>query len=209
MTAVYSGDTNFTKSTSSAITIIANFPGFTLIPPTATPALIVAKGQTALTTFTVTPTFGYAGTVTFSCSNLPATIGCMFNPSTITGDGMNTARLIALSVTTKEAGLTARNVPPANHRDLSPIAFAGMMFLAGLAAMRKRRVVSRSGWLMAALMSVGLMLGLAGCGTVRTSAGTPSGTYTVNVVLTGTAPVGDDSGYCAAVCGECDSAVVR
>jgi subtilase family serine protease len=71
---------------------------FSLSAATFTPSS-VAAGTSATTTVTVTPNNGFTGTVTFSCSGLPAGATCTFNPPTVT----------SASYTTQLTVLTAPN----------------------------------------------------------------------------------------------------
>ena len=193
LSAVYSSDANYTGSTSAALSIFSGPVGFLLSGvPTA---LTISQGQTALASFTVSPLFAYAGTITFSCGGLPATLGCVFSPSSIVSAGTNTPSLEAISVTTIQPGVLAQATPTRDSR-LSPIAFAGipgLMLLAG-AMMRRKRL----GWaaearvLLLAALLVAMGMGASGCG-VRSTLGTPKGQYTVNVVATGTPATGTTS----------------
>ncbi len=190
LSAVYTGDGNYMGSTSLSIAVVSSFPGFLL---TGQPSTIsVAKGQSGLTSFTITPTFGYAGTVNFSCTGLVATTGCSFSPASISATGTNTASLVTLSISTTQAGLLARAEPPAG-RGVSPIMVAGIpgfLVLLGLAS-RKRLRASGLGRL--TMLLAGLLVasaGLSGCAATRTTAGTPSGSYAITVIATGTPVMG-------------------
>ncbi|MBT9330157.1 beta strand repeat-containing protein [Paracidobacterium acidisoli] len=88
--AVYSGDANFSGSTGSVTQQItaAVTPSFTL---TASPSTLnLAAGQNAQSTITLTPSGGYSGTVTFSCTGVPQDSLCTFSPTTLTANGSNT-----------------------------------------------------------------------------------------------------------------------
>ena len=49
----------------------------------------VVAGQSAKAAFTFTPFGGYVGSVSFSCSGLPAGAACTFQPTTLTANGSN------------------------------------------------------------------------------------------------------------------------
>ena len=190
LTAVYSGDSNYLTSTSLPLSVLSGPVGFLLSGvPTA---ITISQGQTALASFTVSPLFAYAGTITFSCQGLPATLGCVFSPASITSGGSNTPSLEAISVTTVQPGVLAEASPAGNSR-ISSIAFAGipgLMLLAG-AMMRRRRLgwTARARVLLLTALLAALGLGASGCG-VRSTLGTPKGQYTVNVIATGTPAAG-------------------
>lgn len=63
----------------------------------------VAAGSTATATVTVTPNNGFTGTVSFSCSGLPAGANCTFTPGSITG-GSGTTQLTLLTAPNSAAG---------------------------------------------------------------------------------------------------------
>jgi hypothetical protein len=110
ITAVYSGSTNFTASTSGVLAQTMIAPDFAVTtqsaPTTTTPtpvtitSLTVQSGQTSAfqvtiqgnnniitgvsgTTNTYDPTYAYAGTVNMSCSGLPSFMSCTFSPASI------------------------------------------------------------------------------------------------------------------------------
>lgn len=68
ITAVYSGDGNFTTATATAVSLIVNSPAFTITPAKTTYTLIsgAASGNTDAITITSTSTF--AGTLQLHCS---------------------------------------------------------------------------------------------------------------------------------------------
>ena len=143
------------------------------------------------------PLFGYTGTISFSCTGLPASVGCVFSPATIAADGSNTSSLVGLSVTTVQPGVLAEAQPagsPGNSR-LAPLTFAGLpglLLMGGLLAGRRRLgwTGKTSALMLGALLAVVSMgLGLTGCG-IRSTTGTAKGTYTVMVVATGTPATG-------------------
>jgi len=62
---------------------------FTLTASALTPASVL-QGSSATSTVTLTVQNTFTGTVTFSCSNLPAGTTCNFSPATLTGNGTTT-----------------------------------------------------------------------------------------------------------------------
>jgi hypothetical protein len=183
----YAGDATYAPSTSATTTLTVgsigvNTPGFTLTPATST--LTATRGATtSAITYTVTPTGGFSGTVTFTCSNLPSLSTCSFNPTSVTASNA-TAASTALTITT--------TAPSASEREFSrlaegggAVAFASLLML--VLPLRRRR-------LMLPLLSLLLLAGLVsltgcgggGSGTGSSSGGTPTGTYTVTVTASGT-----------------------
>jgi hypothetical protein len=60
----------------------------------------VAAGQAANYALSLTPAEGYSGTVSFSCSSLPANASCTFNPSSLNLAG-NTAAKVTVTIATQ------------------------------------------------------------------------------------------------------------
>ena len=81
LTASYSGDGQFSGTTSAAVTINIASLDFSLgvTPATAT----VIAGQSTQFMLTITPAGGFASNVTFSCSPVTG-ITCTFNPANVT-----------------------------------------------------------------------------------------------------------------------------
>jgi hypothetical protein len=139
ITAVYGGDSSNAGSTSAVLSQVIVAPTFSITTPT-TPATALS-GQSATSTFSVTPTSGTTTVpITFACNNLPdATVGCTFNPAQIAaGAAGGTAVPVTLTITT--AGPNSGTVKP-----------------------QHRRADNRSPWLPLTLPLAGIvMVGLAG-----------------------------------------------
>jgi hypothetical protein len=168
VTAVYSGDVDFSSSTSSGYAVYVSPPTF-LFSNLPTSLSVPAHGSSS-TSFTVTNIAGYTGTVYFSCTGLPANSVCTFTPGavdfTVTG-GTQTVRLTVStgSPATSVAGL---------------LTLPALLGLAGLAVLsrRKRPQIWLGG---VAMVLVGLAaLSLSGCANNGAPA-TPTGSSTVVV----------------------------
>jgi subtilase family serine protease len=85
---------------------------FSLSAATFTPSS-VAAGTSATTTVTVTPNTGFNGTVSFSCSGLPAGATCTFNPTTVTG-GSGTTQLTVLTAPNTATGTASVTIKGAS-----------------------------------------------------------------------------------------------
>jgi len=114
ITAQYSGDANFSGSTSPVTSIdVGGAFGVTANPATIT---IAAPGQSGSTTLTFSAQNGLTGTGTLSpsmCSSLPPYSTCSFNPSTITFTSSTTTVPVTLTITTTGSGSAASS---ARHR---------------------------------------------------------------------------------------------
>jgi hypothetical protein len=183
ITAKYSGDSYYAvSSTSSSLTVVA--PSFTAAATTNQQSTVVA-GQTALYGFNLAST--YAGSITFSCSGLPANSSCSFSPVTITPISCSATNTVALSIFTHGPGAIATSSIASGGRGLWQILCIaiglGSALLFGLG---RRRLLMRHGqlWMVIALLLASS--GLLACGKSSTvSSPTPAGSYTVTVTATG------------------------
>lgn len=188
VTAQYLGDPNFVTSTSAALGVTSGVPTFALTA-SGNSSLTVEPGQTGLMSFTLAPAYGYNGTITFSCTGLPAGASCAFSPASLTANGQNTSSLVTLSITTQQPqSPVSRNNSPGGvfgsgglPRSLALL--PGVLLLCGLGA--RRRKLLRAARLLAAVALLLAGWGITACGGISV-AGTPAGTDTVTVVASGT-----------------------
>lgn len=185
ITAVYSGDSNFNPNTSAAtsVAVTALAPAFTL---SATPGSVsLAVGQQGVATLTVAANATFAGSISFTCSGLPANASCSVNPSQIALTAGSTAEATLVVGTTTTA---------ANHQpSLIPFSgLAGGFSLAGLICCFGRRRLPRGILSLLALAVVGLAaIGTSGCSSGNGVKTATKGTYTVTVTAT---PSGSSAG---------------
>jgi hypothetical protein len=144
----------------------------------------VTAGQPATYALSLTPATGYSGTITLSCSGLPANASCSFTPATLALAGSK-AETFTVTIATG-APQTSERV-----RRIGA-SLAGILLLLPLPWWKRRRVAA------CLVFSVFLFLtaGLSGCGggggsgtTTPTQPGSPSspatvapGTYTIQVI---------------------------
>jgi len=135
ITAQYSGDPNFTGSTSGVETVSVNTPDFTVSVPVADETLTLAAGQTSPSIpITVTPADVYTGTVTFSCGSLPAYITCTFNPTSDSltfAPGATTAQTLTLIVAVAKTTSMLQRSSPAILAMAMPLGLLGLLPLVG------------------------------------------------------------------------------
>ena len=183
LSAKYSGDANFMGSTSSSATVL------TVAPASTSLTLGQAASTTDVLTLGVAP--GYAGTVQFTCSGLPASATCSFAPASLAFSGVGTSGNVTLTIQTgvTTARLEKPQAPWSNQRNQVLAAVFGLpwLLIAGLGSRRRRW----TGLLMITLCVAGA--GLIGCsGGSQGSTGptmtatTPTGTSNVVVTSTGT-----------------------
>jgi len=184
ITATYSGDTYFkTSTTATPATFSTSLPGFSMSAGTNQQAT-VAAGQTALYSFNLAQNV-YTGTITFSCSGLPANASCVFNPSSITASGCSTTSLIALSILTQQGTPVAVTAGIGGRWQVFGV-FTGLT-LALLVGIRRRRVGMHLGHIWMSLAMLLAASSLVACGSGAKTSPTPAGTSTVTVTATGSA----------------------
>jgi hypothetical protein len=183
ITAVYGGSANFQASTSAALnqTVTSQPPDFS-VASNSTSASVVA-GQSVNVSLTITPTNGFASSISFACSGQPVGVSCSFNPQTVTpvGNGTPVTTVLTISTTTSVASLGSRSTP--GH---APSPVHGLWLLSGIAGLvlasthRPRQNKGRRSSLLMAPMLCLLLAALAGCG----GRAQPPGPVTANIVVT-------------------------
>ncbi len=193
VTAVYSGDSAFSSSTSAALALVVTAPSSFTITPAAT-NLSLAAGAGGTDSITVASVDSFAGTVALSCSviggsgaNEPV---CTLVPASVTVAAGGKATVVATVSTTAQPAVHAEN----SHG----MAAGGAMFacLLVLIPFRRRRATRA---LAALLVMFGGLAAISGCGSggsLATAASTNAGTYTVTVTGTGV-PAGSSSAVTA------------
>jgi hypothetical protein len=218
ITAVYGGDTNYTKSTSPAVTLTIQpdaptFSSFFISPTTLTPVTSLSAGtaqvSTALANVMVVPSNTLNGTVTFACSGLPANSVCTVTPTSLLFTpvpGSPTAQTVGVTLWTDVApgvtptAATSQAIRPANlsrHANSALAALLGWPLLLtsfiGVLGFHKRVQKAR---LLAVLVGCGLLAGgsmvISGCSGGGSTGGTGSPSLTptgkVSVTLTVSGP---------------------
>jgi hypothetical protein len=182
LSATYSGDVNFTtSSTVAAAPVVVAASGFSL-NQTGGPSQTVTPGSVVVYSFAIAPSSGsvYPGNVTFSVSGLPTGATATFSPATITaGSG---AQTVTMTVQTA-AGTSSYKAAPTARR-MAPIAMVFLLLpLFGAGRMRRR------GRDMGRLLCLLLLSGLAttalltGCGGNSTTTPTVK-SYALSVTAT-------------------------
>jgi FG-GAP-like repeat len=164
---------------------------------TQTPSGTVTAGSTATYMLNLAGTNGYAGTITFSCSNLPTGAKCTFSPSSIVANGsVPFATTLTVSTTASASAGLLRPARPGSLRRgsksgstilLASLAGFGLfgMFLIGSGKKQSARILSG----MMVLLLFGTLVACSGDsdgGKGTSGSGTPAGSYLVTVTSTGT-----------------------
>jgi hypothetical protein len=160
--AAYSGDNNFTTSTSSTSSVSVASLDFALAVSGST-SVTVTAGSIATYQLAVTPLYAsYPGPVSFTASGLPSGASITFSPSTIAAnDGKKTVTL------TVQTPAFAKLVSPSTGRNLAPLTLA-LLLIPLLGAGRLRRQGRRLSRLASLLLLLGCTLAggvmMTGCG---------------------------------------------
>ena len=201
ITGVYSGDSNYATSTSAtaALTVSPDPQGFTI--SLSNTSVGTAQGSTGTTLVYVTPSNTLNGTLTFSCTNLPANSDCTFGAtptatevagSTLSFSPVPGAATQQSLTVTLWTNINSSNIPPNGalqfpklfHHSAGP-EFATIlgwpMLLCSFTAVmgfRKRLRNSRLLIVLALMALSGGAMVMTGCGNGKVSAGgaTPVGT---------------------------------
>jgi sugar lactone lactonase YvrE len=175
---------------------------------TANPTtLTLHQGQTGTATLTVTPIFGYTGTIQFACSSLPAYSTCSFLPTSAVFDGNTDPISVTLTVNTTGPAASASVTAPVSRSNqtpgsplyawLLPVGLVGVVLLGAGDVRRGRKRPRVLPMLFAFALLTGVMF-LNGCATgAQTTTPppppppppalvTPLGTYSAVVTATAT-----------------------
>jgi hypothetical protein len=212
ITIAYSGDANYTKSASPTTTVMiqpdtAGFSAYFVSPTTLAPVSALsagtAQGSTALATVTVVPTNTLNGAVTFACSGLPANSVCTVTPTSLTFTpvpGVPAAQTVGVTLWTDvgpgviPTSTTSSAIRPSISGQSSAAlatAFGWPLLLGsfvGIFGFRKKMQTTK---LLGAIILCGLLTGssmvMSGCtsGTKGASMLTPTGSYKVNLTVSG------------------------
>ena len=196
ITAVYSGDANYSGATSPALSQIIGPATFTITDPNLPSfSLSITQGNSATTSITIAPAGNFVGTVTLSCANLPANLTCyFFNPTlTFTGTGGAQSSALRIDSYTLNASEKARQISssatPIGPRLALSFALPGVLLLCGVGARSRKLQGHRKLFLLAVLVvSFAGTASISGCGSgdsfLSGKTLASAGTYKINVVAT-------------------------
>jgi hypothetical protein len=149
-------------------------PDFTVKPSTST--LDVTDARAATTTIALASENGFSGSISLSCSGLPANATCSFNPSSVT---LTSAGTVNAALSISETSTTAASHPDSpdargtrfhGHAGAT-LAFMSPFTLLVFLGFRRRRLLVCSSMLVVALL--GLTLTMTGCDSSSRSSATP------------------------------------
>jgi hypothetical protein len=183
LTAAYSATGNFGGSTSAALMLSVTNPVTLTLSPLA---VSIAPGALGTATVTASPAIGFTGAITFACTSPVAYITCSLNPASQTISGTAAVQ----STITLNVAATLSKLEPATPPASKPTAYAfllplGVFALLGFA--RGARGLRKLSLGFALCLSIGTVVGIAGCGgsstptPAPTTPAAPSGTQVVTI----------------------------
>ncbi|WP_188760748.1 Ig-like domain repeat protein [Edaphobacter acidisoli] len=186
VSSVYSGDANYSSSTSSPVEVaIGPAPDFNL---EATPSSWSMQSKQHLTLkLTLASVKNFTGAFSLGCLGLPQNATCTFseNQPMLPAGGTQSVDVTVDTGSPLLGGTQARTEQHTRSDGTVLCLLPGAIVL-GVFGLRKKRMRPMKG-LFIALISLGLFTTLSGCGSI-TSNGTPPGTY--HFLITATGPTG-------------------
>ncbi len=167
----YSGDNNYSSSTSPQVTqLVTHSPDFSVTWPSN---LTVASGQAVSAPLTVTAEYGFSGTVTFSCGNLPPGSVCSFANQSVSvptgAPGNDTPATVVTNMTISTNGVAA-------------VTAGAFLLLLGIAG-KKRKRSTQIGFAVCGFLLTGVLYGCGSNQYIR-DPDTEPGTYSVTLTAT-------------------------
>ncbi len=120
ITANYAGDVNFSASQAQlAGAIVVGIPGFSMTSGAVN--LSVQAGSSGNVTLTLTPAFGYTGTLNFACAGMPGASTCGFQPASVQFDGSGNPVQVTVTMKIASAQLLSRSTKLAKLIPVTPL----------------------------------------------------------------------------------------
>jgi hypothetical protein len=152
----------------------------------STAVSLVSKQNTTVN-LTLTSLNGFSDTLTLGCLGLPFAATCTFttDQSSLAANGTQTVHLVidTGSPLTSGSVATAANRSTEGTSSKATLCFLPCGALLGWLLMKSRKRRPLTGLLLV-LCSLGLAIGLSGCGSLNQS-GTPPGTYSFKITASG------------------------
>ena len=162
LTAAYSGDTNFTPSTSSAVTGSVVSPDFAVAATPATQSVLPTHSVSYAITVTPTnPTFIYP--VTLSASGVPNGVTATFTPSSTIASG-SVASTVQLTLSTTGSARMEHQGPFRSNGPLTALALLFLPFALNRRFRSSCARISSKPRLLASLLALAVVATLSGCG---------------------------------------------
>ena len=188
--AVYSGDNVYSMSTAADYSITQG-TSTTFSITSDPPSLSLKSGDHQQITLTLNSTNNFTDTLSFGCLNLPPEATCTFSSDKSKLDAGGTAAVTVVFDTGNPLGSGAASSATAASRKSQPSSIVGAAIWAPAAFLLSLLLVfARRGRRLHALLPLLLLavtgLTVTGCGNHLNTTTTPPGSYTVQVIATGT-----------------------
>ncbi len=192
VTATYEGNADYSASTSQALSIAIPTDFAVTVAPSS--VIVPQGGEVQIPTVTLNPQGGISGTVSLSCTGLPANSTCTFFPTTLSPGGLNPTLSTTLTIYTNVTPLALQsrldNKKPVGKAPilLGALLIPSMFFVLGGGIGRRRQKWFKALLLIAAVAAFGSVMVITGCTnnlTQQKTGVTPVGTSTVQVIFTG------------------------
>ena len=185
-TASYSGDANFLPATVS----VTPSPTFIISIPAS--AISVPQNAVGELTVNLNSFYGYTGTISFSCTSMPANAVCrglntvnnIYTPTVVAPDVV-TGAVVQIFTNVQQNVASLERMTPAQRKP-NAVTYSAMaaaaFLLIGLPLWRRR-----AARLFLPVLALIVVLGFSGCGSDTASNTiyvTPTGTYSIGVVAT-------------------------
>lgn len=174
-------------------------PGLSVSLSAASGTISTTTG-TAQTTVTVSPSGGFTGSVSLSCSGLPANTACVFSPASLNVGAAAVNSTLTIRNTSQAVAAVGRIGLLGSPDHLSLVGVSSAFLLAGCLTCAGTRVRRRGVYAFAITTGVVFLVSCGGgggggaAGTSSTSTATP-GAYSVNVTATGSGGVSATAVY--------------
>jgi len=180
-----SGTGTCTVLMNTDVNIVANFVGVSpdFAMSVAPNSVTVLRGQTAQYLINISPQGGIAGSLSLSCSGLPAESSCSFQPNNLALGQSGTSSNLVISTTAAQSASLEQGKTARLHLFASWISW--ITFFCGLCFVPRRVRCGRSRlsiWFFIIVLC--LLSGCGGGGTSNPSPpnpGTPAGTYMITI----------------------------
>ncbi len=180
ISATYSGDASFNPSSTTQSQSFTITPGFFITLSSPQSAVVIsAPGSSGTTSFSLSSSSGFTGSISFSCSKLPTGASCTFSPTTVTANGTPATTPGTITITTTAATAALRS--PNHLQSARWLALASFMFLSFVLIGNPRRRSSLPLLLLVALLVLAPACRGGGATPPPPPPATAAGTYSVLV----------------------------
>lgn len=184
LSATLAATADFAASTSSVVTVSEEDYALTA----ASGSVTLSAGGSQSVPITLTPTGGFQGTVTLSCTSTLASVGCTFNPATYVFSGSSAGQsgsvVIAASASASAADRSG------NGRDAAGLGWMAGMLMLPLLGFARRRGCNAASSLMPLIVFGLALAAIAGCGGGSGSSTGTGGSQTGTATVTATSTTG-------------------